>query len=172
MATLEKNQSEVVYSLVYSDTGEVAYELHEGDSIKIDRKEQKEYRANHRKIKQKDKFVKVWCDTISLLAQENFTASQYKIIFVALSYVEQTSGVLVEDGVNISKGRFMELTGLTENTFDTAINRFIKSKIMARTKVGRSNVYLLNPYIFMNGQYINDTLFRIFHTSKWNTNKE
>lgn len=166
-------KDDIVYTYMNVDTGEIEYELRQGDTIKVITKEQKEYWKNHREIKKKNTFVKVYKDTIGILAKEkNLTKNDYRIILIAMSYLEKTSGILTEDGVNISKGRFLELTELSHNTFTDSINRLIKLQIMAKTKVGRNNVYLLNPFIFLNGTCINATLYRLFKKSKWNINDD
>ena len=116
--------------------------------------------------------VKVYKDTIGILAREDLTKSDYKLILIALAYLDKTSGVLIEDGVNISKARFLELADMSHNTFNESVNRLIKLNIMARTKSGRNSVFIMNPFIFQNGTYINATLYRIFKKSKWNTQND
>ncbi|MBE6156939.1 MAG: hypothetical protein E7161_04285 [Firmicutes bacterium] len=69
----------------------------------------------------------------------------------ALAYLDKTSGILTEDGVNIGKQRFMELVDISHNTFSEGVNHLIELNIMARTKSGKNSVYLMNPFIFMNG---------------------
>ena len=93
-------------------------------------------------------------------------------ILLALAYLDKTSGVLIEDGVNISKAIFLELSDMSYNTFNESVNRLIKLNIMARTKSKRNSVYIMNTFIFQNGTYINATLYRIFKKSKWNTQND
>lgn len=64
-----------------------------------------------------------------------------------------TSGILTEDDTNISKQRFMELVDISHNTFTKGINHLIELKIITKTKVERTNLYLVTPFIFMNGKY-------------------
>lgn len=168
----EIKQDELVCSFMNTETGEIDYSLREEDSIRVDTREQKEYRANHKYIKKSNSFVKVYKDTISILANEDLTKSEYKIILVALAYLDKTSGILTEYGINISKNRFIELVGISHNTFTEGINHLIELKIMARTKVGRNSVYIMNPFIFQNGTYINATLYKLFRKSKWNTQND
>ena len=158
--------------IVCTDTGEIEYSLREGDSLRVYTKEQKDYMANRKVIKKNNSFVKVYKDTIGILAREDLTKSDYKLILIALAYLDKTSGVLIEDGVNISKARFLELSDISHNTFNESVNRLIKLNIMARTKSGRNSVYIMNPFIFQNGTYINATLYRIFKKSKWNTQND
>ena len=163
---------EIVYQFMNTDTGEIEYSLREGDSLRVYTKEQKDYMANRKVIKKNNTFVKVYKDTIGILAREDLTKSDYKLILIALAYLDKTSGVLIEDGVNISKARFLELSDMSHNTFNKSVNRLIKLNIMARTKSGRNSVYIMNPFIFQNGTYINATLYRIFKKSKWNTQND
>ena len=165
-------EEEVVCSYIDAETGEVKYTLREGDSIRVITREQKEYLDNHRYIKKNNSFVKIYKDTIGILAKEELTKSEFKIILTALAYLDKTSGILTEDGVNIGKQRFMELVDISHNTFTEGINHLIELNIMARTKSGKNSVYLMNPFIFMNGTYINATLYRIFKKSKWNTQND
>ena len=168
----EIKEEEIVCGFINTETGEIDYTLRVGDSIRLDTREQKEYRANHRVIKKNNSFVKVFKDTIGLLAKEDLTRSEFKIILTALEYLDKTSGILTEDGVNIGKQRFIELVGISHNTFTEGVNHLIELNIMARTKSGKNSVYLMNPFIFMNGTYINATLYRIFKKSKWNTQND
>lgn len=168
----ELKEEDVVCSYMNTETGVIEFSLREGDSHNIDTREQKEYRANHKVIKKNNSFVKVYKDTIGILARENLSKNEYKIILIALAYLDKTSGILTEDGVNISKSRFLELAEMSHNTFTEGVNHLIKLKIMAKTKVGRNNVYTLNPFIFLNGTYINATLYRLFKNSKWNTQND
>ena len=168
----ELKEEEVVCSYIDTETGEVKYTLREGDSIRVDTREQKEYRDNHRYIKKNNSFVKVYKDTIGILAKEELTKSEFKIILTALAYLDKTSGILTEDSMNIGKRRFMELVDISHNTFSEGVNHLIELNIMARTKSGKNSVYLMNPFIFMNRTYINATLYRIFKKSKWNTQND
>lgn len=163
---------EIVCQFMNADTGEIEYSLREGDSLRVYTKEQKDYMANRKVIKKNNSFVKVYKDTIGMLAREDLTKSDYKLILIALAYLDKISGVLIEDGVNISKARFLELADMSHNTFNESVNRLIKLNIMARTKSGRNSVYIMNPFIFQNGTYINATLYRIFKKSKWNTQND
>jgi hypothetical protein len=165
----ELKEKEVVCRYIDTETGEIKYTLREGDSIRVDTREQKEYRDNHRYIKENNSFVKVYKDTIGILAKEELTKSEFKIILTALAYLDKTSGILTEDGVNIGKQRFMDLVDISHNTFSEGVKEL---NIMARTKSGKNSVYLMNPFIFMNGTYINATLYRIFKRSKWNTQND
>ena len=160
---------EIVCQFMNTDTGEIEYNLREGDSLRVYTKEQKDYMANHKVIKKNNSFIKVYKDTIVILARKDLTKSDYKLILIALAYLDKTSGVLIEDGVNI---RFLELSEMSHNTFNESVNRLIKLNIMARTKSGRNSVYIMNPFIFQNGKYINATLYRIFKKSTWNTQND
>lgn len=168
----EIKQDEIVCAYMNTETGAIDYSLREGDNLKKITREQKEYMANHKVIKKSNSFVKVYKDTIGILAKEDLNKSEYKIILVALAYLDKTSGILTEDGVNIGKNRFMELVGTSHNTFTEGVKNLIELKIMAKTKVGKANVYMMNPFIFQNGQYINATLYRLFKKSKWNTQND
>ena len=163
---------EIVWQFMNTDTGKIEYSLREGDSLRVYTKEQKEYTANRKVIKKNNTFVKIYKDTIGILAREDLTKSDYKLILIALAYLDKTSGVLIEDGVNISKARFLKLSDMSHNTFNESVNRLIKLNIMARSKSGRNSIYLMNPFIFQNGTYINATLYRIFKKSKWNTQND
>lgn len=160
---------DIVRRYVDVDTGEITHELREGDTIRVDTKERKDYRLNHRIIKEREGFIKLFLDSLNILSKEDFTSSETKIIFTALQYIDYNSGILIEDKINISKGRFIELVGVSENTFDKSMKRLIDSEILAKTISGRNNVYLVNPFIFMRGKDINNTLYKIFKNSKWNT---
>ena len=75
----EIKESEVVCSYIDTETGEVKYTLRKGDSIRVDTREQKEYRDNHRYIKKNNSFVKVYKDTIGILAKEELTKRSLRL---------------------------------------------------------------------------------------------
>ena len=155
----------------YSDITEIIYVYQEFPSSTKARNMAMKY-AREEIIIYSDDDVEVYKDTISILADEDLTKSEYKIILKALSYLDKVSGILIEDGVNISKNRFIEITKLSHNTFTERVNHLIDLQIMTRAKVGRANVYMINPFIFENGTYINTTLYRLFKKSKWNTQND
>ena len=78
------DSDEIVCQFMNTDTGEIEYTLREGDSIMVDTKEQKEKRLNHKTIKKNNTFVKVYKDTIGILAREDLNKSDYKIVLIAL----------------------------------------------------------------------------------------
>ena len=82
----EIKEEEIVCGFINTETGEIDYTLRVGDSLRLDTREQKEYRANHKVIKKSNSFVKVFKDTIGLLAKEDLTKSEFKIILTALEY--------------------------------------------------------------------------------------
>ena len=57
--------------------------------------------ANHKVIKKKNTFVKVYKDTIWIPASEDLN-------------FDKTSGILAEDGVNISKARLLTLNEINK----------------------------------------------------------
>lgn len=71
------------------------------------------------------------------IAKEELIKSEFKIILTALAYLDKTSGILIEDGVNIGKQRFMELVDISHNNFTEGINHLIELNIMTRTKSGK-----------------------------------
>lgn len=169
MRRKEVKDEEVVRRLIDIDTGELAYELRGGDQLKLTTKEQLEYKKNHKTIKKSGEWGKYFVDSMEILSHIDFTSSESRIIFTALRFVDYNSGILIEDKVSISKGRFIELVDISENTFDRSMRNLIYNQVIARTKIGRTNVYLLNPFIFMKGAYINATLYKLFKDSQWNT---
>ena len=91
----EIKEEEIVCSFMDTETGEVKYTFREGDSIHVITREQKEYLDNHRYIKKNNSFVKVYKDTIGILAKEELTKSEFIIILIALAYLDKTSGILI-----------------------------------------------------------------------------
>ncbi|MGN1000946.1 MAG: hypothetical protein ACI4OG_03315 [Bacilli bacterium] len=168
----ELKEEEIVCSYIDTETGEVKYTLREGDSIRVITREQKEYLDNHRYIKKNNSFVKIYKDTIGILAKEELTKSEFKIILTALAYLDKTSGILTEVWCEYRKAKIYGTSDISHNTFSEGVNHLIELNIIARTKSGKNSVYLMNPFIFMNGTYINATLYRIFKKSKWNTQND
>jgi hypothetical protein len=47
------------------------------------------------------------------------------------------------------------------------LNSLVDKEILGKHKTGRSVALTVNPFIFMRGQKVNQTLYEFFLNSKW-----
>ena len=121
-----KEEKNPVISMIDNETGEVINEVYEGDSIRITRKESKDYLLQKKKeeeelvvINQGKRFTKFMEDAGEKLAKANLTSNQYRLILGINDYIEYETGLL-----KVRKGRYagklltasdiMEICGLNE----------------------------------------------------------
>jgi hypothetical protein len=149
--------------LVDSDTGRISNEIMQGDSIKIIRKETKDFLNNTVLFKDKAQFVKIYEDVLEYLMEADLTKAEMKIIFCCLRHLDYCTGAVVKDKNNSLSGRDIEVaTKLPHITVVRSLNNLIDANIICKNKASKGLQLFLNPHIFMKGNRINETLLYMF----------
>ena len=136
----------------------------------IYRQQQREYLRNNVVINEGLPFVKINSELMSELASERLTSAECKVLFMCLKHINYGSGAVayVNSGNFLISEDFERLTNLSRKTVARSIGRLVSLGVLSRGKTGRENQLYVNPFLFMKGASINDTLYKMFKNTKWN----
>ena len=157
------------------ETGEIKDELFPGD--RIVRKKQREYIKKNVEEIEEDRFYNFGQDNkfsmlseyaAKQLADENLTASEYRIMLVMISNTNYKSG-LITFGNNrpLTKEWLSKELEISQKTTTNAIKTLIDRGIIAQNITNRKTKYFFNPYIQYRGRWINKTLYEMFRNTRW-----
>lgn len=155
-------------------TGKITHEIKEGDTFKIIKgnkkpKKKKEGEIEEPKILINDEepFIKVYTKPLFELSKSlNGTESQF--VNYLIQYIRYNTGTIAySNGKPVTRAVMAKDTGLSKKTIDRLINNLVDKEVLGKHKTGRCNTLTVNPFIFMRGQKINQTLYEFFVNSKW-----
>ena len=160
--------------LVDSDTGVIKNEIKQGDSVKITRKETKDFLNETEIINDKEAFIKLYTKILKDLVKEHLTGAEYDVILCCLEHLNYYSGAIVysNNGHFLTPQDIEKYTELGKSTITRSINKLVNAKILHKGKTGKDYQLYANPFIFMKGSRINKTLTAMFRKSKWAKNYE
>lgn len=116
--------------------------------------------------KTKDKFVKIYVDSVREVISE-LTSSETFAVMSVISYIDYYSNMLKgNDKMPLNTADIATLTGFSEKHTISLMDSLVTKKIFARNRVGRSYQYFANPFIFTKGNRINATLYAMFKNYK------
>lgn len=155
--------------LVDSDTGVISNEIRQGDSLKITRKETKDFLKETEVINDKETFIKLYTKILKDLTKEHLTGAEYDVILCCLEHLNYYSGAIVHsnNGNFLTPQDIEKYTELNRRTITRSINKLVTVKILHKGKTGKDYQLYANPFIFMKGSRINKTLTAMFRNSKW-----
>lgn len=166
--------SEREYVVVDIQTGEIVNQIKDGDRI-VRGTSIESFTKNNNNIKlnEKEQFIKLYVSVIKDLVKEKISEGEWKVILVCLDHLSYVTGGVIHKTTNnfMSYEEIMEESGLSRASIFRAIDNLVKKKILHIGKTGRENQLFMNPFIFMRGCYINNTLYSMFRNSKWNKRK-
>jgi len=111
--------------------------------------------------KRNESFIKLYpeyAQRIALILNE----SELKIMFSVIQYVDYKSCMLMFGKRPLKNSDIEQITKLSHRAVSFATDGLVKKKIFARVKVGLAFQYIANPYLFIKGKYINETLIAMF----------
>jgi DNA-binding transcriptional ArsR family regulator len=113
-------------------------------------------------------FGKAYNEAITKLAKLNLFQSEYRIVFLLLSLVRPSSGLIAYGNYKPVNFEWVakELE-LSYKTVSRAITRLTDFGIICKACSSGITMYFFNPYIYQKGRYINKTLFEMFKKSEW-----
>lgn len=162
------------YYIIDKETGEVVREIKQGDSIKITRRESKEFLKENVKLNDKESFIKFYTNILDDLVSEKLTSAEFNIVLICLKNLNYSSGAVAfkNNGNFLTPQDFVKRTKLSERAVKYAIKNLVDKKILHKGRTGREYQLFVNPYIFMKGVYVNKTLKDMFKNSKWAKTKK
>lgn len=149
-------------------TGEIKA-IREGDSCRILRRESKDYLSSTMKKIRKDgsgfimMFVENQTELYKLLGGACLGLLSYLTQFVSYGSCELKHC----NGKYITNDYIMQELGMTKPTLLKHITTLVDNEIIYKKKVGRCNVYIMNPYICVKGDYIDSEVYDYANKSRW-----
>jgi hypothetical protein len=110
-------------------------------------------------------FIKIYPDALNKISFR-LSGSETLTLFKLIPYINYQSGMLVKDKCPLISKDIIELTGFSKVTIIAIVERLVEERILAKTRVGRTFEFFVNPYIFFKGKYINHTLLDMFKDYK------
>lgn len=168
--------------LYEEETGEVGAIIGPWDSVKITSAETK---ANFKKLQEEKKkseqedrflnegqpFVKIYSNTLFHLSM-SLTGPESQFINYLIQYIRYGSGILARTENNggsktLTRREMSVETGLSERMVDKLLKGLVEKQVIGKHKTGQDISFTVNPFIFMKGNRVNETLFTFFRNSRW-----
>lgn len=162
---MAKSRKQPKYNIIDVDTGDLINVMYQGDKIR--REEQDEYVQNKTQLNSKEEFIKVFVKPLLKLSTM-LTNSEAWFVTYLLRYLNYTSGVLKkDDGSCITIEDIMDECDLKPSNTYNLLRSLCLKEVIAKCKTGDQIYFAMNPFIFMKGRYVSNTLVDIFKQTKW-----
>lgn len=162
---VRKNKKDPKYNIVDVKSGELINVMYQGDSIR--REEQDEFVINKTLLNPKEEFIKVFVKPLLKLSTMLTNPEAWFVTYL-LKYLNYTSGVLKnEDGSCITIDDIMDESGLKPSYTYNLLKSLCDKGVIAKCKTEGQIYFVVNPYIFMKGRYVSNTLLDIFKNTQW-----
>ena len=152
---------------VVNDDGEIIGYIQEGD--RVIRTESIDAIKGTVAWNPEESFGKFYPEAMKKLSKFNCTASESRLLFLALGYVSYKSGLLMHDNGRSITARWLadELNMDIKHVYKT-INNLIAKGILYKGSgdKGKIDEYFVNPFYFFKGNRINQTLIAMFSDPK------
>jgi hypothetical protein len=110
-------------------------------------------------------FIKIYPDALNKISFR-LSGSETLTLFKLIPHINYQSGMLMREKRPLISKDIIELTGFSKVTVISIVERLVEERILAKTRVGRTYEFFVNPYIFFKGKYINHTLLDMFKDYK------
>jgi hypothetical protein len=147
------------------ETGEIVGEINEGD--KIIRKETQDYLNSTIKDFNKDEqFIKVFIKPLYELSR-TLTGTESVFLNYLIQYINYADGILKQNNNVLTRNIISKETDIPLRTVDRLLSSLMEKQIIGKHKTGRMVCFTVNPFIFMRGKRIGNTLYEFYKYSKW-----
>lgn len=150
-------------------SGEVINEIHEGDRVRIfrDKKAERRLPDNIIELNKEEPFVKLYTRVLFDLSR-SLTGTESQFVNYLMQYIRYSSGVLAhENGKTLTRNTMSKETELSLKTVDRLLKSLIEKQVIGRHKTGHYACFTANPFIFMRGQKVTETLVKLFEGTRW-----
>lgn len=157
--------------LIDTITGEIMIEelviRRPDEFVKVQKVKQKQEQQEDEKIiwRKGDYFIKIYIDTIGDVVT-SLTGTEAWVAMLLSQYIKPFSNMVCMNGNPVSNADIMSITGYKEQHVIDIMKSLVDKKIFSKNRVGRSNQYFANPFIFTRGNKINSTLYDMFKNYK------
>lgn len=156
--------------VIDAKTGIVTHEINEGDTLRVIKGKKYNPKSDSEpkvSINKEESFIKVYTKPLFELSR-SLTGTESQFVNYLLQYVRYNTGVLAYDnGKHLTRVTMSAETGLSKKTIDRLITSLSDKEVLGKHKTGRCTTITVNPFIFMRGHKINQTLYEFFANSKW-----
>ncbi len=148
-------------------TGKPTRDIFEGETVRIYREKTKKLPDNIVELNKEEQFIKVYTRTLFELSK-NLSGTESQFINYLIQYVRYNTGILAHgNGKHLTRNAMSRETGLSKKTIDRLLFNLCAKEVLGRHKTGRTLTFTVNPFIFMRGQKVNQTLVEFFKNSRW-----
>jgi hypothetical protein len=106
-------------------------------------------------------FVKLYPDALNRISFR-LSGAEAMTLMRLVPFIDYESGMLKHDKRPLIMKDIIEMTGYSKVTVIGIMDKLVSERILAKTRVGRTFEFFVNPYIFFKGKYINNTLIDMF----------
>lgn len=160
------------YMLIDAISGEICGEINVGDKI-IPKPICDAFDATLRDeriipLNNGKPYMKLYRQTFELLAHEKLSSVDWNIVCLLVAKTHRKSGLIAHrNNRPITTESLAIKLGIHPKTVEASLRRLCDSGIIARSKTAGQFRFFCNPYIFMDGRYINRTLYQMFRRTKF-----
>jgi hypothetical protein len=162
--------SELRAQVIDVKTGKPTHDINEGDTLRIikgDQKFKKKIDEPQVSVNDAEPFIKVFTKPLFELSK-SLSGTESQFLNYLIQYIRFGSGIIAYgNGKPLTRANMARDTGLSKKTIDRLLNSLVDKEILGKHKTGRSVALTVNPFIFMRGQKVNQTLYEFFLNSKW-----
>ena len=100
-------------------------------------------------------------------------AMKHPLISKLLKYIEYQTGRLVfANGVTINRKNLARACGVSKNTINRNLNKWLEEDILKVVKDGRDNVFFFNPWLAHSGSKVTQSLYDMFKDTMYRDTRE
>lgn len=167
MARKKKKTIKKKYDLVDPKTKKVVGELNHGDKILRDTTQQ--LLSETTMLNAKEDFIKVFVKPLVKLSTM-LTNKEAWVATYLLQYLDYTSGVLKHNsGRAITLDDLMDIMEMQPSQTYSVIKKLSDKGIIGKCKIEEQIYFVMNPYIFMKGKRVANTLVDLFKNTQWSS---
>lgn len=162
---MEKKNKNIKFNVVDVKSGELINVMYEGDRLR--RSESDELIQNTIELGKKEEFIKVFVKPLLKLSTMLSNPEAWFVTYL-LKYIDYTSGVLKNDlGECVTIDTMMDESGLKPSYTYSLLKSLCDKGVIAKCKTEGQTYFVMNPYIFMKGKRVSNTLVDIFKNTQW-----
>jgi predicted transcriptional regulator len=162
---MARRKAKKIYDVVNPKTQEKVDQIYEGDIIR--RGNSSLLLSETTSLNTKEDFIKIFVKPLMKLSSILSNSEAWTITYM-LQYLDYTSGVLkLQDGKVITIDDLMDGMELKPSSAYNIVQKLIAKEVIGKTKIGDQVCILMNPYIFMKGKRVSNTLVELFKSTEW-----
>jgi len=160
-----KKKGNAKFNIVDVGSGELINVMYEGDSIR--RGETDTFLKTTTELGKKEEFIKVFVKPLLKLSTMLSNSEAWFVTYL-IRYTDYTSGVLKDENGNcLTMDRMMDDADLKPSATYNLLKSLCDKGVIAKCKTEGQVYFAMNPYIFMKGRRVSNTLLDIFKNTQW-----